>query len=778
MARKDWAGATIHYEAILSVDPNNPLARQMLGRIGDQTKQYERAEYHYLRALTSRPQDANLLSDIGYSYLQQGRLAESKQYLLKALAIDNSHRMAKVNLAAVEAYSNNTDAALALLTEANPEQDPHQTLYELLNQSRPFEQQTQQLTEREKQSLPLAEQMRLVREEAQRTRQRREQLEELALRQRVRQAMAVDVPLSRMGRGIADDELSEMIQRIEDDDRRAVVNSGSPIPGQPERYAQGNSFLGQNQNAYPPQQPTTPAMPPYSQQQLQQQQQQQQPPQNGYGQQSFSNRPPGADGSWGQPQQQSLPQQHAPQNNTQPNGRFAAPGPSTSYGQPWNSQQTEQVPQQNWNQKPESWQGPPPAQNLQQWNGNPQMYDSLQNGQPGFSQQQNWQAPQSGPPSNPSAPSMLNNLQSQNELLYRQQAFESQQSGAQSAPQMLPGMQIYQGNPVAGADVPSTGSQPQFGPPATQRGNAIPQQSVPQQSQQFNPPNQFPNQPPATQRPAAQPPATQRLDGYLNSDGPQYAPPTGSGVWDPQGTRSSAPQQYGTIQQLSHQSAGSQPQSGHNSVRQALQLGMAAGPGLIQLGDTQPAQAHSGRQHGQSQQSAPAQQYYGNPSSRGAQPQQQSSDTWPPDNQFNQGGVLRDHSPNQTTWQGGPMPSANPAAGTPHNSDAQWHNLPAAQRQPGSSTWNHANQQPSSPMRSQNWTTPASPGDQWQSGSLNQSPTTNNTFAPGFISRPDASVNPSASTTMAGFDRQQNATTGVTGTDSQTRSRIPWTVRQ
>lgn len=783
MSRQAWPEATIHYEAILSADPNNPLAHQMLGRIGDQTQKFESAEYHYLRALTSRPQDPNLLSDLGYSYLQQGRLRESKQYLLKALAIDTGHRMAKVNLAAVEAYSGNNEAALALLRQISSEQEANQTLHELLSRPAPYELRDQQLMSQGGDDLPLAEQMRIARETAQRQRERREQLEELATQQRVRQAMALGGPLSQTRRGIADEQLNEMIQQIEDENRRPHSELRSPNQqqqygaanmqppgsqsyetpsyGVPSQFGTAQQFGATQQFGTPPQQAYGP------------------PATNGYGPTANQYPPPGsgpdtyafngwsnqngqapqggATPGWNQQPPQYDSRGYGPPNGQQPDARqWQTPAQnSQQWGTPPQNFNASQNGQPTASQQEMTWQGPPPAQSLPPWNGPPPLH-ALQNGAPTYSQQQSpsWQGQTAQNSPDAGMPPVLNNLQEQNEQLFQQQAQQQIQRQQQT---------------LQYGSQPAMSSQPQNFPGSGAATNTNPWQSFPNGQPQYATPNQY-------------------------APANRYTPPPGDGVWNPQ--ESGSPYggtPGGEIQQLGYQAsegaAGgrSNTSAAQHSMRQALRLGMAAGPGsLIQMSgqpsssvpsmqQTNPNLARPARpagQHAGSSDASNAQQFF--PENVEPQPGGQSPAAGNAGNEA----WRQIQSPNQNNWQSGPMGNSGPAASASgNNGDSQWQNLPPAQRQPQSSTWDFNEQQPVGPMQSQNRSQPQSPGSTWQANSF-ASPTMNDNFAPRFMLHPDPTQTDNATTLRADFDSQgrpSNMTTTAQG--SPTGNQIPWTVQ-
>lgn len=724
MRRRDWAAATIHYEAILSADPHNPLAHQMLGRIGDQTEKFENAEYHYLRALSSRPRDANLLSDLGYSYLQQGRLADSRKYLLQALSIDPEHQMAHANLAAVEAYSGKTDAALALLRRISSEEQAYQTLHELLSQPAPFVQRQQLALQRDISHLPLNEQMRLARETARRERERREQLEELDLQHRVRQAMALDGPLAEVGRGVGDEELGELIARIGQEDRvpRGRDSSRSSHTADPSGQ-HPSDFTPTGGFAAGPQYPTGAMQQPGAH--------------SAFGpppQQTSANGP-----AYGHPAATASPESGQPQHWSGPAPAVGSTSPDAVWNQqtpqlmpPGSQQQPQsatapgQWPQQQWPQQQwpgqQAWpaQQPAPAQHLQ-GSVNPQLQPAP--GPDGHQWQQYHQAqPQGSLPQQPAAgsPPVLNNLQDQNALLYQQQA-----GGLNAA------------TPIPNGSLSPAGTLPPSGTGLVPTGTP---------------------------------------ESGFNK--PQYVPPGSPGVWNPQNTQAPAGQmsygqqsyghQPGQIQQLGHQQSAGAPrptQQEQQAVRQAMHLGMAAGPGSLIRMNQQPA-------------SRPPN---GVQSSRPVQQQLPPAQMQPPADQpspavWNSGvSPQTGQSPAQNLWQTGPMPTSPPAG---QANDAQWQNLPSAQQQPQSSTWNHQQQQPNGPLESRNWTTAQTAGTSWQPDSHSVSPTASDSFARGFMLHPDPTRADTQTTVMAGLpDLNGSADNVSTAPSEPSTGRIPWTVR-
>ncbi|MFT5328599.1 MAG: Tfp pilus assembly protein PilF, partial [Planctomycetaceae bacterium] len=130
--------ARIQFETVLSLEPHHATAHHMLGRISDMSQQFDEAERHYLAALSANREDGYLLNDLGFSYLQQGRLAESRQYLTQAITREPGLVKAKVNLAAVYAYGGDQRGALAWLRQVGSEQQAQETLAGITSKPAPW----------------------------------------------------------------------------------------------------------------------------------------------------------------------------------------------------------------------------------------------------------------------------------------------------------------------------------------------------------------------------------------------------------------------------------------------------------------------------------------------------------------------------------------------------------------------------------------------------------------------------------------------------------------
>ncbi|MCA9115430.1 MAG: tetratricopeptide repeat protein [Planctomycetaceae bacterium] len=123
------------YRQVLLEDPAHPVAHHRLGVIADQQEDYRTAEFHYQAALQASPYDADLLSDLGYSYLLQERPADSERTLRDALSIDPRHKRALNNLGLLYAKQGDESAALAVFRQAGSEAEAQGRLQQVRQQN-------------------------------------------------------------------------------------------------------------------------------------------------------------------------------------------------------------------------------------------------------------------------------------------------------------------------------------------------------------------------------------------------------------------------------------------------------------------------------------------------------------------------------------------------------------------------------------------------------------------------------------------------------------------
>ncbi|MCA8982526.1 MAG: tetratricopeptide repeat protein [Planctomycetaceae bacterium] len=119
----DLKEARKHFQKVVQNDPNNPGAHHRLGYIADKNKEYAIAEIHYLAAMRIQPRNPDICCDLGYSYLLQDRLEDSRRYLEKAISLNPNHQASLLNLATLHGKQGDYAGALALFRQAGNEQE-------------------------------------------------------------------------------------------------------------------------------------------------------------------------------------------------------------------------------------------------------------------------------------------------------------------------------------------------------------------------------------------------------------------------------------------------------------------------------------------------------------------------------------------------------------------------------------------------------------------------------------------------------------------------------
>ncbi|HEY0980937.1 tetratricopeptide repeat protein [Schlesneria sp.] len=131
--RKDqqYDEARVVYQRALMISPQSPDIHHRLAILADKQKQFEVADQHYDAALKIHPNDVNLLSDHGYSYMLRGNLEKSEKTLKKALKIDASNRAAMANLGSLYARQDRYSEAQALFRAGTSEAEAEKYLAQL-----------------------------------------------------------------------------------------------------------------------------------------------------------------------------------------------------------------------------------------------------------------------------------------------------------------------------------------------------------------------------------------------------------------------------------------------------------------------------------------------------------------------------------------------------------------------------------------------------------------------------------------------------------------------
>ena len=113
LATGDIAPASAALDRALALDPAQPRAWNALAVIADRRKDWPAAEIAYGRALALTPNDAQTLSNRGYSRILQGRDADAVADLTQALKLSPKLEVARTNRRLALAMGGNYDAAFA-----------------------------------------------------------------------------------------------------------------------------------------------------------------------------------------------------------------------------------------------------------------------------------------------------------------------------------------------------------------------------------------------------------------------------------------------------------------------------------------------------------------------------------------------------------------------------------------------------------------------------------------------------------------------------------------
>jgi Flp pilus assembly protein TadD len=129
--------AEAYYRRVLELQPDHPVANHRLAVLADKKHDYARAEHYYMTALRREPRNADVLSDLGYSYMLQGRRQDSERCLTTATQIDPSHGKALHNLSLLYAMNGDYDRSFDALRRADGEIEARAKIARLFPQGRP-----------------------------------------------------------------------------------------------------------------------------------------------------------------------------------------------------------------------------------------------------------------------------------------------------------------------------------------------------------------------------------------------------------------------------------------------------------------------------------------------------------------------------------------------------------------------------------------------------------------------------------------------------------------
>ncbi len=131
------ADARRHYQAAIQQQAGCPEAHHGLAIVSDLQQDYTTAELHYRAALDGNPTDAQVLGDLGYSYLLQGKLNQSEELLKQATKSDPGNIQAFKNLAFVYGKTGRAELAEATYRRVLNETEVRQEMAQLYPQGVP-----------------------------------------------------------------------------------------------------------------------------------------------------------------------------------------------------------------------------------------------------------------------------------------------------------------------------------------------------------------------------------------------------------------------------------------------------------------------------------------------------------------------------------------------------------------------------------------------------------------------------------------------------------------
>lgn len=135
--RGNFEKAKESYRRVVQMQPGHALAHHRLAIIADKQQDFGTAEHHYLLALRNNSNDADLLSDMGYSYFLQGRYRESENALQQALRRQPENSRALNNLGLLYGSAGDYESALAMFRQAGSEVEAQAKIARLLPDGRP-----------------------------------------------------------------------------------------------------------------------------------------------------------------------------------------------------------------------------------------------------------------------------------------------------------------------------------------------------------------------------------------------------------------------------------------------------------------------------------------------------------------------------------------------------------------------------------------------------------------------------------------------------------------
>jgi Tfp pilus assembly protein PilF len=106
------------YLSVRRQQPDHPGVAHALAVLYDRAGRVDEAAAEYRRALAEKPNDADLICDVGYFQYSTDRFDEAVASYRRALSLEPDHRQTKINLALLQAQRGHDEEAMRLFTEA------------------------------------------------------------------------------------------------------------------------------------------------------------------------------------------------------------------------------------------------------------------------------------------------------------------------------------------------------------------------------------------------------------------------------------------------------------------------------------------------------------------------------------------------------------------------------------------------------------------------------------------------------------------------------------
>ena len=120
--------ARAHYEQLVADYPDRYETYHALAVLADRQRRFAQAQSLYERALQLKPDDAEILNDLGYCFYLAGQLDKAESALLKAVARGPAEPRYRNNLGLVYGHQRRMPEALACFQKAGSEADAQYNL--------------------------------------------------------------------------------------------------------------------------------------------------------------------------------------------------------------------------------------------------------------------------------------------------------------------------------------------------------------------------------------------------------------------------------------------------------------------------------------------------------------------------------------------------------------------------------------------------------------------------------------------------------------------------